>query len=95
MIRERILAISTPLILAALSGAAHAGPTITNYNYWPNEVGPSSYYRSAPTKSESRRALANQRGRPAVQSAPSNNSGQYGCRYQGGPKFPMACSTRP
>jgi hypothetical protein len=41
MIREHVLTISTLLALVAVSGAAHAGPRITDKNYWLNEIGPS------------------------------------------------------
>ncbi len=97
MIRERVLTISTLLALVALSGTAHAGPGITDKSYWPNEVGPSSYYRSTQTVPDQYHARAMQRGRAVLpaQVAPEGNSGQYGCRYQGGPKSPMTCSTRP
>jgi hypothetical protein len=95
MIRERVLTISTLLALMALSGTAYAGPGITDKSYWPNEVGPSSYSRAPQTEPDRYRARAMQRGAPAAQVAPEGNSGQYGCRYSGGPKYPMTCSTRP
>jgi hypothetical protein len=86
MIREHVLTISTLLALAAWSGAAHAGPKITDKSYWPNEV------RSQQTEPDWRSAYARQGGLPPAQIAPAINSGQSGCRYQGGPKSPMTCS---
>jgi hypothetical protein len=90
MIRERVLTIST---LMALTGTAYAGPGITDKSYWPNEVGPASYRGSMPTETDRYRARAMHggRGAPATQAAPEAKKGQYGCRYLGGPKYPITC----
>ena len=77
MIRERVLTLSTVLALIALSGAAQAGPRITDKNYWLNEIGPSSQ-SAAQAQPDWYRARAMQ-------------PGQYRCRYLGGPKSPQTC----
>jgi hypothetical protein len=93
MCRKRVLAISTMAAFMTLSGMAHAGPGITDTSYWPNEVGPSSYNRTAPTGLDSYRARAMQDRRvlPSTQVAPEGYSGPQRCRYLGGPKYPMTC----
>ena len=40
-------AFATALIVGAV-GTAAAGPTITNYNYWPNELGPRASQKQVP-----------------------------------------------
>jgi hypothetical protein len=90
MIREHVLTISTLLALVAVSGTAHAGPRITDKSYWLNEVGPSSQSTVRQTEPEWYRAYG--RGAAPAQIVPEGNRGQYGCRYQGGPKYPMTCS---
>jgi hypothetical protein len=45
----KLLVITVLMTSVALAGSAHAGPTITNYNYWPNEVGASSQYKATQT----------------------------------------------
>jgi hypothetical protein len=90
MIREHVLTISTLLALVAVPGASHAGPKITDKSYWLNEVRPQSTIRQ--TEPDWYRAYGMQRGAPPAQIVPEGNSGQYGCRYQGGPKSPMWCS---
>jgi hypothetical protein len=66
------------LLLAAISGTAEAGPTITDKRYWPNEVGPAAY-RNSPVKDERRSPRL---GMQSVKPAKS-------CTYQGGPKTGM------
>jgi hypothetical protein len=92
MIREHVLTIWTLLALVALSGAAHAGQRITDKNYWLNEIGPSSQSTTRRTEPDWYRAYGMQRGAAPAQIVPEGSSGRYGCRYQGGPKFPMTCS---
>lgn len=95
MTRKRLLPALLLLPLVAVSGAAHAGPTIANKNYWPNEVGPWSYDGIKKTETDRRRARTVERGTGLFRAAPEVNSGQYRCRYQGGPKLPMTCSREP
>ena len=77
----------------ALPGLAGTGPGITDY--WRNEARPSSRPAITQTEPDQYRAHAMQgRARP-TQVTPEVNSPQYGCRYSGGPKYPMTCSTRP
>ena len=86
MIREHVLTISSVLAFVALSGAAYAGPTITNKNYWPNEVGPSSRPAITQTVPDWYHARAMQRAAP-----PAPRGDRQGCRYLGGPKYPITC----
>jgi hypothetical protein len=89
MIRERILTISTLLALVALSGAAHAEPTLTRKGYSASEAGPSSQTRQ--TEPDWYRARAMQEGAPPAQIVREGTSRQTGCRYlySGGPKSPV------
>ena len=93
MSRNVLLTVS--LMLPLIAGTAHAGPRITDKNYWLNEVGPSSQYKPTQTEGDWRRAWARQGGLPPAQIAPAVRSRQYECRYQGGPKNPMSCSWQP
>jgi hypothetical protein len=81
------LTISTVLALFALSlsNIAQAGPTITDKDFWVNEVHPSS-----PAESEGPRARAQEQEISPTQSTSEANSGLE-CRYEGGPKSPMTC----
>lgn len=81
MHRIRSLSFSGLLVIAA-TGMAHAGPTITNYNYWPNEARSPNSSAIIQAEPDARRARAKQT-RPAP-TAPTVNSGQRGCRYIGG-----------
>ncbi len=82
MIWDRVLSIATLCAVTTLSGAALAGPTITDRSYWPNEARASSQSGPAPAKAT---------GARAEHPAPVVNSGQQRCRYLGGPKSPMMC----
>lgn len=87
MLTNRIIEISLLLVLAvaAVSTAAHAGTTISDKRYWPNEVGPSAYSAGS-SQADSNSALASSRSAPRLEAAPeSNQIGSIG-RYQGGPK---------
>jgi hypothetical protein len=79
MIRERVLTLSTLLALVALSGAAYAGPRITD------ETSTHSTYRQAAPDWYSARAM--QPSAAPAQIVPAGASVRYGCRhsYQGGP----------
>jgi hypothetical protein len=78
------LALSASLLFIAAASAAHAGPTITDKRYWPNEVGPSAY-RSSATQAMAR---SDSQWRSDRASVPRTKS----CTYQGGPKSGMwAC----
>ena len=89
MIRERVLAISTLTALVALASAAHAGPKITDKNYWLNEVSNQSTIRQ--TEPDWYRARAMQEGAPPAQIVREGNSGRQGCRFLGGPKGLVTC----
>lgn len=80
------------LVAGASVSVTHAGPGITNYNAWPNEVGPSSYHRSTQTKSDRLRARATQQRARPVQTAPALDSSRPRCRFLGGPRAsPIIC----
>ena len=59
------------VLMVGAVGTATAGPTITNYNYWPNEVGPGSHQKQAPVQ-------RNQTVRPPEPAA------AQACAYAGG-----------
>jgi hypothetical protein len=83
-------AISTWLALVALSGAAHAGPRITDKDYWLNDVHASSQSTTRHTAPNRYGARAMVPGVGRAQIVPEGTSGQYEnrYRYQGGP-FPL------
>ena len=91
MIGEHVLTISTLLALVALSGAAYAGPRITDKDYWLNEVHASSQSATRQTAPDWYGARAMVPGAGPAQIVPEGTSGQYGSRYryQGGPKSPF------
>lgn len=82
MLKRSLLAISLVLPLAALSATAHAGSTITDKSYWPNEArrtAQSAIYAQDPGRS----AIVYDRRAPIVAPAIEDQSAW---RYQGGPK---------
>ena len=83
MIRERVLTISTLLALMALSGVAHAEPTLKRkgsrgWYFEPDQADRPAWYR----------ARAMQEGAPPAQIVREGVSRQTGCRYlySGGPE---------
>jgi hypothetical protein len=90
MIRERVLTISMLLPLMALSGVAHAGSTISDKSYWPNEARSSRVYVVEQTDPNFARAM--QSGVTLPQAALGMIGGQQRCGYQGGPKSSYTCS---
>ena len=72
MIRVRVLTISTAGALMALVGAAQAGPTITNYNYFPSDA-----HRSAASTPAWNGAYGAQAS-PRVQVGPDSARAQVG-----------------
>ncbi len=96
MLTKHFLTISLLLPLVAISATAHAGSTITDKSYWPNEARPSAY-NAGRSQSDLASAFAFDRRKPRSQIAPKVSSqaaatvqsGGYVWRYQGGPKSPM------
>jgi hypothetical protein len=80
MLRKSLLTISFLLTLTALSATAHAGSTITNKSYWPNEASRSAPFASS-AQDRVNSAFAYDRGISAVP-----NEGRSVPHYQGGPK---------
>ncbi len=85
MSRKHILAASLLLPFIALSSVAHAGPQASDRAWWPNQ---SNGY--APSRTYTTQPVA---ARVPVAPRPSGN--QATCRYQGGPRSPLACTTQP
>jgi hypothetical protein len=52
MITKRFAAALPAIVFIAMSGQAHAGATISDKRYWPDEVGPSSQYVVQPSDSD-------------------------------------------
>jgi hypothetical protein len=83
MFRKSLLTISFLLPLAAMTATAHAGSTITDKSYWPNEVRRSAPYTSS-AQDRVNSAFAYDRGVSAA--SPAADSDRSARRYQGGPK---------
>jgi len=81
MLIKHLRTISLLLPLLAFSATAHAGSTISDKSYWPNETRQSAQSRTVGSPSD---AFAYDR--PALQPAPTANVGGPAGRYQGGPK---------
>ncbi|TFV44518.1 hypothetical protein [Bradyrhizobium niftali] len=85
MLKKSLLTMSLLLPLAAVSATAHAGSTITDKSYWPNEAGRSAQspvYAQDPGRSAivyDRRARVVAPAIGAIEDRPAS-------RYQGGPK---------
>lgn len=92
MSRKRLFTISLLLPLMAVSGQALAGPTVTDRNYWPNEVRAQTLQNAKQVDTDWYQAHASglkTAKTPRRQATPS--TGQQTCRYQGGPKLPLVC----
>jgi hypothetical protein len=85
MSRKHIVAASLLLPFIALSHVAHAGPQGSDRAWWPNQ---SNGY--GPSRTTITEAVA---ARVPVAPLPSGN--QATCRYQGGPRSPLVCTTQP
>ena len=81
MSTKHLRTISLLLPLLAISATAHAGSTVTDKSYWPNEARQSTQSRNVGSPSD---AFAYDR--PALQPAPTANVGGPAGHYQGGPK---------
>lgn len=87
MSKKFLLPFSVLLLMAAMPGPGNAGPTITNYNAWPNEVGQSRSYQTTQTESDWRRA----RAQVPTRAAPTVRTGPIPCRFIGGARAPITC----
>jgi hypothetical protein len=73
------------LPLAALSGTAQAGSTISDKSYWPSEARPTAQY-TTPPENRARSAFAYDRGIATLPRERHVNATNSAWRYQGGPK---------
>jgi hypothetical protein len=81
---KHLRTISLLLPLVAFSATAHAGSTITDKSYWPNEAKRSTQSTTVGSPSD---AFAYDRaGPPRLAPAPAANDAGSAGRYQGGPK---------
>ena len=81
MLIKHLRTISLLLPLLAFSATAHAGSTISDKSYWPNEARQSAAIRSA-SQTDPYSAFAYDRAMSRQEPA----GGGPGFRYQGGPK---------
>jgi len=85
MLTKYLLKISLLLPLVAISATAHAGSTITDKSYWPNEARQSANSMTTPQNSPNS-AFASTAMTPRFQAAPMSDEGDNVRRYHGGPK---------
>lgn len=83
MLTKHLLKISLLLPLVAISATAHAGSTITDKSYWPNEARQSAQTRTVGSPSN---AFAYDRAGSRLLPATTPNDGGSSPRYLGGPK---------
>ena len=88
MLKKRLLTISFFLRLLAISTAAHAGSTITDKSYWPDEARQTAQSSSVSTQSDFNSSLAYDGSASSLQLATNTNDGGSTRRYHGGPKSP-------
>ncbi|PDT59521.1 hypothetical protein Bdiaspc4_25880 [Bradyrhizobium diazoefficiens] len=82
MLTKSLLALT---LLLAVSASAHAGSTISDRSYWPNEARQTSQSRTFVLPQGPYSALAYDRQAPELP-ATAPAGGASGWRYQGGPK---------
>lgn len=87
MLMNNLLKTALSLPLLAIAATAHAGSTITDKSYWPNEARPAVYSGTSTVQSGSRDAFASSRMTPRFQIVPMANEVGSVPRYHGGPKF--------
>ncbi len=88
MLANHLLKIALSLPLLAIAATAHAGSTITDKSYWPNEARPALQSGTSTVQRGPRDAFASSRMTPRFQVAPMVNEGGSVPRYHGGPKYP-------
>ncbi len=87
MLTNKLLTISLLLPLMAAPASAHAGSTITDKSYWPNEARQSAQARTGSSQRDLNSAFAYDRIPPRLQPpATVPSDGVSAWRYQGGPK---------
>ncbi|MGH6712937.1 MAG: hypothetical protein ACREEK_28780 [Bradyrhizobium sp.] len=86
MSAKHLRTISLLLPLVAISATAHAGQTITDKSYWPNEAMQSAQATTASTQRDLNSALAYDRPASGLQPATNANGSGPVWHYQGGPK---------
>ena len=84
MSRKHVLAASLLLPLIALSNVAQASPQGSDRAWWPSNARNYSSSDAYITKPVAART-------PIVAPRPSGQT----CRYQGGPRSPLVCTTQP
>jgi hypothetical protein len=89
MLTKHLLKISLLLPLVAISATAHAGSTITDKSYWPNEARQSAQVRTGSSQSDLNSAYAYDRAASRLQPAIDPSESGAAWRYQGGPKSQM------
>ena len=82
MLTKSLLALT---LLLAVSASAHAGSTISDRSYWPNEARQTTQSRAFVLPQGPYSALAYDRQTPALPATVPTVSAS-GWRYQGGPK---------
>ncbi len=85
MFKKSLLTISFLLPLAALTATAHAGSTITDKSYWPNEARRSAQSTGS-AQDRVNSAFAYDRGVSTAAPAAGPYEDRSAWRYQGGPK---------
>ena len=83
MSTKHLRTISLLLPLLAFSATAHAGSTITDKSYWPNEARQSTQSRTADSPSD---IYAYEPTGPRLRPAANPTAAGSAMRYQGGPK---------
>jgi hypothetical protein len=86
MSTKYLLTISLLLPLTAISATAHAGSTITDKSYWPNEARQNAQTRTAGSQNDLGSALDYDRASSRLQPLTNANDEGSAWRYQGGPK---------
>ena len=81
MLTKRLLSISLLLPLVAISATAHAGSTITDKSYWPNEARPAVHVATGASQNNFRDAFASS----AMNADGSGDAWNY--RYPGSPRY--------
>ena len=86
MLKKHLLTISLLLPLVAISATAHAGSTISDKSYWPNEARQSAQISVVGSQRDLNAAFAYDQ--PVSRLQPATNPSDVGSspRYQGGPK---------
>jgi hypothetical protein len=83
---KSLLTISLLLPLVAISATAHAGSTISDRSYWPNEARQSVQATTVGSQRDLNSAFAYDREPSRLQPATNQNESGSVWRYQGGPK---------